>query len=98
MSYARRGNLSTLTLINYLALVFHFLLMFLLIFLAMNVGDLIFKYVQEIPLEWDAYFKYSVMALVGIGAGLMLSMYKEKKNLLLLGMGLVSGCIFFLLR
>jgi len=96
--FARRGNLSTLTLINYLALVFHFLLMFILIFLAMHIGDLIFSYVLKLPMEWDKYFKYSVMALVGIGAGLMLSMYKERKNLFLLGMGLVSGCIFFFLR
>ncbi len=98
LSFARRGNLSTLTLINYLALVFHYLLMFILIFLAMYVGDFIFKYVINIPLDWDKYFKYSVMALIGIGAGLMLSMYKERKNLLLLGVGLISGYIFFLLK
>jgi len=72
--------------------------MFILIFLAMIVGDLIFTYVLKIPLEWDRYFKYSVMALVGIGAGLMLSMYKERKNQFLLGMGLLSGSIFFLLK
>jgi len=98
LSFARRGNLSTLTLINFFALMFHFLLMFILIFVAMYVGDMIFTYVLKIPLEWDRYFKYSVMALVGIGAGLMLSMYKERKSQFLLGMGLLFGCIFFLIK
>jgi mannose/fructose/N-acetylgalactosamine-specific phosphotransferase system component IIC len=98
LSFARRGNLATLMLINNLALISHFLLMFVLIFMAMFLGDLIFNYVLKIPLEWDKYFKYTVMALIGLGAGLMLSMYKEKRHLSLVGIGLIVGCIFFLIK
>ncbi len=98
LPYARKGKLNVLTLINFTALVFHYTLMFALIVLAMYLGDIIFNYVSQIPVEWDKYFKYSVLALIGIGAGLILSTFKEKKYQLFISIGLITGCLLFIVR
>jgi PTS system mannose-specific IIC component len=97
IDYTRNGNLGTLTVINYLALLFHFLLMFGLIYLAMFIGDVLFTHIIRLPAEWNNYFKYAVYALIGIGSGLTLSMFREKKFHLFLAAGLVAGGLFFVL-
>ncbi len=95
---ARKGKLNIFNVINYLGLIFHYSLMFILIVLAMYLGDFLFKYVQNIPVEWDKYFRYGVMSLIGIGAGLVLSVFKEKMYHLLITIGLVVGCLLFVLK
>jgi mannose/fructose/N-acetylgalactosamine-specific phosphotransferase system component IIC len=98
LPYARKGKLNVLTLINFTALVFHYTLMFALIVLAMYLGDFIFNYVSQIPVEWDKYFKYSVLALIGIGAGLIFSTFKEKNYQLFISIGIITGCLLFIIR
>ena len=98
LSLARRGKLNLLNVINYLGLVFHYTLMFILIVLAMYLGDFLFKYIVNLPVEWDKYFKYGVMSLIGIGAGLVLSVFKEKMYHLLIAGGLVIGCLLFVIK
>ncbi len=98
LSFVRRGKLNLLNVMNYLGLVFHYTLMFVLILGAMYLGDVLFKYVLNIPLEWDRYFKYGVMSLIGIGAGLVLSIFKEKMYQLLIACGLIIGCILFVIK
>jgi len=97
LAFARKGKLNLLNVINYLGLVFHYLLMFVLISLAMYLGDLLFNYILYIPTEWDKYFKYGVMSLIGIGAGLVLSIFKEKMYHILITGGLIIGCLLFVL-
>ena len=96
--FARKGKLNLLNVINYLGLIFHYLLMFILISVAMYLGDFLFKYVLYVPLEWDNYFKYGVMSLIGIGAGLVISLFKEKMYHLFIAVGLVIGCLLFVLK
>ena len=98
VDYTRNGNLATLTVINYLALIFHFLLMFVLIYMAMIIGDILFKQVIRLPAEWNGYFKYAVFALIGIGSGLTLSIFREKKLRIFIIAGLVAGSLFFILK
>ena len=98
LAYAQKGRLYILSSINFIALIFHYTLMLILIVLAMYLGDIIFKYVQQIPLEWEKYFKFGVMALIGIGSGLVLSIFKEKKFKLFIAIGVVVGCFLFVLR
>jgi PTS system mannose-specific IIC component len=98
MDSARKGNLAMLTVVNYLALVLHYLLMVILIYLAMLIGDIFFIFVTKIPAVWDDYFRYAVMALIGIGCGLMLSMFREKKYHFFLVAGLLAGSLFFILK
>jgi len=97
LALARRGKLNVLNVINYLGLLFHYSLMFFLIALAMYLGDLLFGYVIRIPADWDKYFKYAVMSLIGIGAGLVLSIFKEKLYQLFIAVGLVIGCLIFVI-
>ena len=98
LALARKGKLNVLNVINYLGLIFHYSLMFILITLAMFFGDLLFGYILQLPVEWDIYFKYAVMSLIGIGGGLVLSIFKEKKYQLLIAAGLVIGCILFVIK
>jgi mannose/fructose/N-acetylgalactosamine-specific phosphotransferase system component IIC len=98
LSFARKGKLNLLNVINYLGVIFHYSLMFILIALAMYLGDFLSKYVLNLPVEWDIYFKYGVMSLIGIGAGLVLSVFKEKMYHLLIAGGLVIGCLLFVLK
>ena len=95
LTLARRGKFNVLNVINYLGLLFHYSLMFFLIALSMYLGDLLFEYVVRIPVDWDRYFKYAVMSLIGIGAGLVLSIFKEKLYQLFIAVGLVIGCLMF---
>ena len=98
LAYARKDKLNIFSGLNFVALIFHYILMFTLILLALLIGDIIFSYIIKIPLEWDKYFKYGVMALIGIGAGLILSIFKEKKHHLLLTAGLIIGCLLFVIK
>jgi hypothetical protein len=38
------------------------------------------------------------MSLIGIGAGLVLSIFKERKFQLLIAAGLVVGCVIFVIK
>ena len=97
LAFAQTGRLNILSVINFVALIFHYLLMLILIVLSLYLGDIMFKYVQKIPLEWEKYFKFSVMALIGIGAGLVVSIFKEKRLKLIIAIGTIVGCILFVL-
>lgn len=96
--YARKGKTNVLTSINVMAVLFHFTLMFGLIVASLIVGDFLFDYISRFPIAWEKYFKYSVVALVGIGAGLVVSIFKEKKYRLFLITGIVGGCILFMIK
>ena len=98
LSLARKGRLNLLNVVNYLGVVIHYLLMFILIVLAMYLGDFLSQYVLNFPVEWDKYFKYGVMSLIGIGAGLVISIFKEKMYQLLIAGGLVIGCLLFVIK
>ena len=98
LAFARRGKLNILNVINYLGLLFHYTLMFILITLAMYLGDFLYNYIQYIPIAWDEYFKYAVMSLIGIGAGLVLSVFKDRLYQRLIMVGLVIGCLLFVLK
>jgi mannose/fructose/N-acetylgalactosamine-specific phosphotransferase system component IIC len=95
--FSRKGKLNFLNVINYLGLIFHYLLMFILITLAMYLGDFLFSYILHIPVEWEKYFKYAVMSLIGIGAGLVLSIFKDKLYQTFIAAGLIVGCILFVI-
>jgi hypothetical protein len=63
----------------------------------MYLGDYLFRYIIQLPLEWDKYFKYAVMSLIGVGAGLVLSVFKEKMYQLMIAVGLAIGCVLFVI-
>lgn len=98
LAFARRGNLNIFTGINFLALIFHYVLMFVLIFISLVLGDYLFKNIKLLPMEWDIYFKYGVISLIGIGAGLMLTIFRDTKFRLAIGVGLIAGCLIFVFK
>ena len=91
-----KGNPMVLGAVHGRAILFHFIIMLLLITAALTIGDLIFSLFYLIPLKWEACFSYGVTALIGIGIGLILPMYKERNCRFLILSGIVIGGLILL--
>jgi hypothetical protein len=72
--------------------------MFLLIYTGIGLGDILFVRIPILPVFWDEYFRYGLIAILGIGVGLVISLYKQKDDRLLLAIGFLLGGIVFLLK
>jgi PTS system mannose-specific IIC component len=90
-------QVSRLSLAPFASVLVFFILMFLLIFTALGLGDLIFSRITMLPAYWDEYFRYGLISILGLGAGLVISLYKQKDDRLLLAIGFLLGGIVFLL-
>jgi mannose/fructose/N-acetylgalactosamine-specific phosphotransferase system component IIC len=93
ISGLKKGNVYTLDLINFEALLVHFALMFMLITISLIVGDLLFSYSAYIPLTWEVYFKYGLTGILGVGTGLALTIYKERNCRILIAVGIIVATI-----
>lgn len=94
-----KGNCNILSIINLEAIIIHFILMFLLITISLMIGDYLFSVSTYIPLTWEIYFKYALTATLGVGAGLALTIYKEKNcRILILGGILFGGIILIIFK
>jgi mannose/fructose/N-acetylgalactosamine-specific phosphotransferase system component IIC len=94
---ATKGNLGILSLINLLALVFHYTIMFLLIFIALFLSDYLFRYVIYLPQSWEIYAKYGLISVLGIGIGLVLTIFNENNFRYFILGGLLLGIFIFFL-
>lgn len=94
--YLKRGKLHTITAINIVALISHYILMFTLIYVAINFGDLLFSYFYLLPMEWDVYFKYTTFIIMGIGVGLVMPVFLDRYPKYYILTGLLMGIIIFL--
>jgi PTS system mannose-specific IIC component len=92
----QKGSHTVLTTVHARAILFHFIVMLLLITGALIVGDIVFSLLSLVPVNWEVYFSYGVTALLGIGVGLILPMYKEQNCRLLIFSGVVVGSIILL--
>jgi len=90
-----QGIVTFLGRVHFLSLGAHFLLMFVLIYLSLLVGDWLFGYITLIPASWDNVFRYGSIAVLGIGVGLALPLFKEKNYRPFLAAGLITGGVLF---
>jgi PTS system mannose-specific IIC component len=92
-----RGRPSILNLIPYISIFIHCLMMFVLIIVMLYMGDLLFPYLTKLPPVWDVYCRYGVIGILGIGAGLVLTLYQEKNATRFIILGLIIGAVVFFL-
>jgi len=100
-NWSRTGlvNMNTrpLDLAPFGSILLFFILIFILIFSGLVLGDIIFSQIYLLPPEWDAYFRYGLMGILGLGTGLVISLYKQKDSRYFLAAGFLIGGIVFLL-
>ena len=94
---AKMGYFFRLSRINLTALFLHYVLMFILITIALFCGDILYGFFESIPADWEQYFRYGSIGIIGIGVGLILPLYREKSNLVFIIIGLVAGIFFFMI-
>jgi mannose/fructose/N-acetylgalactosamine-specific phosphotransferase system component IIC len=93
------GDTNVLGRLNIGAILFHLVVMFLLFMVALILGDILFSFLFLVPLGWELYFSYGVTAILGIGVGLALPMYKERNCRFFILLGIIVGSIIlFLLK
>ena len=90
-----RGHTSVLNLIPFVSIFIHYLMMFVLIMIMLTLGDLLFPYLNKLPLKWDVYCRYGVIGSIAIGAGLVLTLYQEKAATRYIFLGLIVGAIVY---
>ncbi len=76
----------------------YFSLIFILIYVSLTLGDLIFEQISLLPEAWNNFFRYGLVAILGLGVGLVISLYKQKDNRILLAIGFLIGGIIFLVK
>jgi PTS system N-acetylgalactosamine-specific IIC component len=91
----QKGHFNYINKINIIALTFHFLLFFIFILLSLYTGNLYFKIIELIPAAIDSYFQYGAIAMIGIGIGLILPVYREKYTQYMIIIGIMVGIIIF---
>jgi len=94
---AGNGKLGAIRSINIQALTLHFSISFLMISGSVFLGFIIFRdMLGLVPHEWNNYIRFIEICLLGIGAGLTFSLYKNKKLLPWLGISAIIGIIIFI--
>jgi PTS system mannose-specific IIC component len=91
------GKMKYLGYVTFFSLIYHFVLMYMLLIAALFIGDFLLKYLVLLPASWEILFKYAVIGLLGIGVGLVLSLYKSSSPRIVLLVGIVIGNSVFLL-
>lgn len=80
------------------SILIYFSLIFTLIYVSLVFGDLIFEQITMLPEVWDNFFRYGLVAILGLGVGLVISLYRQKDDRFLLAIGFLIGGIIFLIR
>lgn len=93
--HIERGQIGFLNRVPFMSISLHYIMMFILIFIMLSLGDMIFPMARRVPLVWDAYCRYGVIGILGIGAGMVITLYEQKKANRYLAVGLLLGTLIF---
>jgi mannose/fructose/N-acetylgalactosamine-specific phosphotransferase system component IIC len=91
----QNGHSSVLGFTVFSAIMLHFILMFVLIFTALSAADLLFPFLKIIPANWYKFFDHGMAAILGIGCGLILTIFKDKGCKRMITMGAILGIVLF---
>ena len=89
------GKINFLNRLNPITLLYHYILFFVLIILSLLLGDICFNIFSIIPVSLEPYFKYGAIAIIGIGIGLVLPIYREKYSQSIIILGIIIGIFIF---
>jgi mannose/fructose/N-acetylgalactosamine-specific phosphotransferase system component IIC len=78
------------------AIMLHFILMSGLILAALSLADLLIPLLEQVPGTWDRFFNYGMAAVLGIGCGLIMTIFKEKGCKRMIALGTLTGIILFI--
>jgi len=95
IGYVKKGNFHALSAINVIALISHYIVMFLLILVALIIGDFLYSYFYLIPTEWEMFFKKTVFVILGIGVGLIAPVFIQRFSKMYVAAGMIIGVIIF---
>jgi PTS system mannose-specific IIC component len=91
----KKGNMHSISYINILSLILHYLGMFLAILVALSIGDFIYSGIDFIPVEWNIYFRRTSFVILGIGAGLIIPVFSDRYSKTILLSGVLIGIMMF---
>jgi len=94
-SAVQNGHSSAVGFMVFSAILLHFLLMFALIFAALSLSDLYIPLLKRIPASWYKFFDHGMAVVLGIGCGLILTIFKDKGCKRMITLGIVIGIILF---
>ena len=99
VQHVESGNTRAITLINYQALVIHFLIAFILVISGIVIGNSVIGLIAgELGTVWNEKARFIEVALLGTGAGLTLSLFKRHEIKTLIVAGAIIAFLFFLFR
>jgi mannose/fructose/N-acetylgalactosamine-specific phosphotransferase system component IIC len=91
----QNGHSSAIGLMVSSAIMLHFLLMFALIFSALTLSDLFIPFLKYLPSGWYEFFDHGMAVVLGIGCGLILTIFKDKGCKRMIALGFVWGIVLF---
>jgi PTS system mannose-specific IIC component len=99
LTYIKNDKFKYVNYVTYFSLLYHFVLMFVLIFCTLVLGEFLMKNLHNmIPSSWELIFKYGAIGLLGTGVGMVLSLYKKMTPRMVILFGIIIGNgLFFIL-
>ncbi len=94
LNYLDRGRINALWKMNLSALLLHFFIMFSFIIAGAYLGVVVFTFILNyVPQQWDSFARYTDIAVIGTGAGLVLSLYRGKKMRAVVSITVLLGAL-----
>jgi hypothetical protein len=62
--------------------------------MGIKLGSVLLNY---IPMEWNFYARYTEYAILGIGVGLTLPLYKGLKKVMVILFGCMAGILIYII-
>jgi PTS system mannose-specific IIC component len=99
LKYIKKDKFKYVNYVTYFSLFFHFVIMYVLIFCTLIFGEFIMRNLHNLlPSSWEIIFKYGAIGLLGIGVGMVLSLYKKTTPRVVLLFGIIIGNgLFFIM-
>lgn len=89
-----KGRLNAIWQMNLSALLLHFLAMFSFIIFGAYLGIILITFLLNfVPQQWDNFARYTDIAVLGAGAGLVLSLYRGMKMRAVIAFSAVIGTL-----
>ncbi len=96
LAAAATGEASALAKINIMALLIHFALMSVVIYLAVLIGEAVFSAVLRlIPESWDYYARFTEAVVLGGGVALTVTLFRGRKTRMVVLVAMVIGGFLF---
>ena len=94
-SEVQNGHSGVLGLTVFSAIMVHFFLMASLIYTALTFSEIFIPWLDRVPVAWVPFFDTGMAVVLGIGCGLILTIFKDKGCKRMITLGTVIGVALF---